>query len=162
VLAKLYPDLRITVEDLPKCEPDFHKSLPPELKDRVSFKPHSFFDEQPVIGDIYMFKFIFYDWPKPLASQIIKSLVPALRPGTKILCMELISFDLPEGIALPLFLRRYTTAIDVRMMSLFGHSERTARDVQELFTDVDERFEVVRADSATVPKVLMMEMVWRG
>lgn len=109
-----------------------------------------------------MFKFIFYDWPKALATKIIRAIIPALRPGVKVVCMELIAFDLPEGVPLPTFLRRYTTATDVRLMSLFGHTERRSKDVQELFTDADPRFEIVRVDTKTLPKVLLLEMVWKG
>ncbi|KAI9148322.1 O-methyltransferase lcsG [Paramyrothecium foliicola] len=162
-LAKKYPNLKIIVEDLPKCEPDFEASIPAELRSRLSFRAHDFFQTQPVVGaDIYLFKFIFYDWPKSLAIKIIKALVPALKAGARIVVMEIIGTPLPDGVALPKAMVKAKTAADVRMMALSGNSERTAEDVENLFREADERFEFVRIDPTSKPPLLFLEMIWKG
>ena len=161
-LAEKYPNLKITVQDLPKCEPDFEKSIPKELRDRMFYQPHSFFDEQPTVADMYLLKYILIDWNTPLAKKIIKALIPALKPGARVLVMELVAIETPPGIPMPRALNRSMSSGDMRLMSLFGHSERNSQMIQDLFTSVDSRFEVVKADTETVPRILLLELVWRG
>lgn len=136
--------------------------MPKELRDRVSFQPHSFLDVQPTVADMYLLKYILIDWNTPLATKIIRNLIPALRPGARVLVMELIALEYPPGVPMPRALNRLTSSGDMRMMSLFGHSERTAQAIQDLFTSVDERFEIVKADTTSVPRILILELVWRG
>lgn len=162
VLVQNYPDLTIEVQDLPQCEPDFKTTVPDELKGQITFRAHSFFEPQPTPADIYLFKFIFYDWPQEKAIEIMRQLRPGLKKGSKIVMMEFIGSPPPEGVVLPRAIRKATTATDVRMMSLFGHSERTAQDVQDVFTAADERYVLKRVDADTRPPVLMLEYEWAG
>lgn len=162
VLAKTFPDLKITVQDLPKCAPDFETTVPAELRDRISFQAYDFFTPQPVSGDFYLFKYIFYDWPEAYARRIVSSLIPALKAGARIVVLEYVKMQLPPGIVLPNGIKRGMTSVDVRMMGMFGHGERTVEDVVNLWTGTDERFEVVKADGTSRPPVLLLELKWRG
>ena len=63
MLARKFPELNITVQDLPKVKPVFEANLPEDVKDRVSFVEHDFFQPQPVQADFYIFKMILHDWP---------------------------------------------------------------------------------------------------
>ena len=161
-LAEKYPGMRIDVQDLPKCRPDFDATMPAALKDRVTFTAHDFFQPQPVQADLFLIKFTIYDWPKPKAVEILRSLIPALKPGSKILFMDFVGKPTPEGVVLPRTLRKTQTGSDVRLMAMFGHSERTTDDYRDLFAEADGRFEVTKVDDETKPPVLMMEVTWRG
>lgn len=162
VLANAFPDVKITVQDLPKCEPDFETTVPQDLRDRVSFQAYDFFTPQPVPADFYLFKYIFYDWPEAYAKRIVGNLIHALKPGARIVVLEYVRTQLPPGLVLPNGIKRGMTSVDVRMMGMFGHSERTVEDVVNLWTGTDERFEVVKADATSRPPVLLLELKWRG
>lgn len=76
--------------------------------------------------------------------------------------MELVGAPPMDGVVIPRGLRKSTTATDMRMLATFGHRERTAEDVKDLFTAADERFDVVRLDTDTKPGVVLLEAIWRG
>lgn len=162
MLANAFPDVKITVQDLPKCAPDYETTVPADLKERVQFQAYDFFTPQPVSADFYLFKYIFYDWPEAYARRIVSNLVPALKPGARIVVLEYVKTQLPPGIVLPHGIKRGMTSVDVRMMGMFGHGERTIDDVVSLWTGTDERFEVVKADGTSRPPVLLLELKWRG
>jgi hypothetical protein len=93
-LAKAFPDLHFVVQDLPKVIEDAKTKVPAELADRVTFMAHDFFKEQPVKdADIYYFRWILHDWSDKYCIKILKALIPALKPGARIVlserCLEL-------------------------------------------------------------------------
>lgn len=49
---------------------------------------HDFFAEQPVQADLYLLRHILHDWPDPYAIKILRSLIPALKKGCKLLLVE--------------------------------------------------------------------------
>jgi len=59
--------------------------LPAEIGARISFQAHDFFQEQPVKGaDVYLLRLVLHDWSDKYARLIIEALIPALKPGAKI------------------------------------------------------------------------------
>ena len=87
-IARSFPDLSCIVQDLEgtiaaaKC--------PEDLKERLQFMPHDFFQEQPVKdADIYFFRFVFHDWSDEYCVKILRQLIPGLRNGTKILVNDI-------------------------------------------------------------------------
>lgn len=65
--------------------------LPAELNNRVKFLPHNFFDPQPVKGaEVYILRHICHDWSAENSEKIIRELVPAMKPGSKILLVEIV------------------------------------------------------------------------
>lgn len=88
-IARRFPSLRCIVQDLPDVVAEGLTKLPTELTERVTFMAHDFFKEQPVIGaDVYYFRWIMHDWSDKYAIQILRSLVPALKPGAKVLVSD--------------------------------------------------------------------------
>lgn len=88
-IAKEYPDLHFVVQDLPKVIEDVKTKAPAEVTDRVRFMAHDFFTEQPVKdADIYYFRWIFHDWSDKYSIKILKALIPALKPGARIVLSE--------------------------------------------------------------------------
>ena len=51
---------------------------------------HDFFKEaQPVHGaDVYFFRFIFHNWPDKYCLKILRSLIPALKTGAKVVIID--------------------------------------------------------------------------
>lgn len=87
-LLERYPSIqRCIVEDLPFVIEGSEK--PQHLGDRLQFKAHDFFQEQPVKNaDAFFLRSILHDWSDKYAIQILKNLAPAMNPGTKIYINE--------------------------------------------------------------------------
>lgn len=94
-LAKSFPQLKFIVQDLPAVvrAVNAKRPVPLELEDRVTFMEHDMFTEQPVSADVYMFRFVFHDWPDKYVVKILRRLIPALKPGGRIIISDSI---LPE------------------------------------------------------------------
>ncbi|UNI16454.1 hypothetical protein JDV02_002886 [Purpureocillium takamizusanense] len=161
-LAEKFPDLKIIVQDLPSCQAKFDDGyISDELKKRVSFLAHDFFTPQPIQADIYLFKWVFYDWSNKDIVKIIQALVPALRPGARVLVLDLMVDVGPEAAAvMPRSLLKYSNVISLKTLSLFGHTKQAAKKMTDLFKAADERFEIIRDEVAGT--FMTFEAVWRG
>lgn len=161
VLAQNFPDLSITVQDLPEAGPAFEKNTPTDIKPRVSFMAHDFFNPQPVQADIYMIKLILHDWPDKESVKILQGLVPAMRPGSKVLFIDYVGKQSnPDG--LPRSIQQMGTATDLRMLALFNAEERPVEAWKEIFRTADERFEITRVEANPLTFYVVIEAVWRG
>ncbi|KAK0637900.1 O-methyltransferase gsfB [Lasiodiplodia hormozganensis] len=165
VLAREFPDLTVTVQDLSKVKSEFDASVPAEFKDRVTFMEHNFFEPQPVEADVYMFKMILHDWPDQEAAKILRALVPSLKPGARVLLFEYIGShdESGDGPALPRSIQQMGTATDLRLMALFNAKERPVDAWKNIFKLADERFEVSNVKANPQQNFFaVIEAVWRG
>lgn len=88
-LAKATTNIRFVVQDLPVCAQQGTERLEPALKGRVSFMAHDFFKTQPFVGaDVYFFRYILHNWSDKYAERILKAVVPAMKVGSRILCVD--------------------------------------------------------------------------
>ena len=86
-ILRKYPTVQAIVEDLPEVVAK--GQVPPDLKQRLSFRAHNFFTEQPIRGaDVYFFRSILHDWPDQSVVQILRNLVPAMKPGARVILNE--------------------------------------------------------------------------
>jgi hypothetical protein len=121
------------------------------------------FEPQPVVGaDIYMLKWIFHDWPDAESLAILRALIPALKPGARILFIDYVGVQEPSEVELPRSIQGFGTATDLRMMALFNAKERPVQAWKDIFTRADERFEVKRVDADPLTFMCVLEAVWRG
>ncbi|OAL05199.1 S-adenosyl-L-methionine-dependent methyltransferase [Phaeosphaeriaceae sp. SRC1lsM3a] len=162
VLARKFPKLKIVVQDLPEVAPVFEKDFPQDLRSRVSFKTHNLFDPQPVSADIYMLKWILHDWPDVESVAILRALVPALKPGARVVFIDYVGKQEPSDVELPRSIQGFGTATDLRMMALFNAKERPVSAWKEIFKQADERYDVVRVDADPLTFMCVLEAVWRG
>lgn len=125
---------------------------------------HDFFNPQPVQADIFLIKLILHDWPDVESVRILRGLVPAMRPGTKVLFIEHVGKQAsPEGSeALPRSIQQMGTATDMRMMALFNAEERPVEAWRKIFAEADERFEITRVEANPLTFYVVIEAVWRG
>lgn len=91
-LAKTHPNLtKLVVQDYKHTVEQGAAQLPAELTDRVTFMPHNFFDPQPVVGaDVYIMRHICHNWSIENCAKIIQAIVPAMKPDSKILLVEVV------------------------------------------------------------------------
>lgn len=163
VLARKFPNLSIVVQDLPQVAPVFEAEFPADLKSRVSFLTHDIFRPQPVVGaDIYMLKWILHDWPDAESVAILQALVPALKPGARVLFIDYVGKQDPGAMELPRSMQGFGTATDLRMMALFNAKERPVEAWKEVFRRADQRFDVVRVEADPLSFMCVIEVVWRG
>jgi O-methyltransferase domain len=84
-LADHNPAVKCIVEDSPDVVVQGQGALPADLRRRISFQAHDFFQEQPVKGaDVYLLRLVLHDWSDKYSKMIIKALIPALKPGAKV------------------------------------------------------------------------------
>ncbi|KAK6511688.1 hypothetical protein TWF481_000596 [Arthrobotrys musiformis] len=154
-LAKAHPEFKFIVEDKVKAQLELGEStLDPTLKPRFSYIAHDFFTEQPVKGaDVYLIRWCMHNWSDKYAGIMIKSLVPALKNGAKVIINEL---ALPDpNTANPWEERRIRT-LDVVMMMCLNALEREEGDWKRLFAEADPRF---RFEGAKQPQGCLMNIV---
>lgn len=83
-IAEEFPSLRFVVQDMPSVVETTPKP-PAHLKDRVTFMAHDFLTPQPVKNaDVYYFRWIFHNWSDKYCVIILRNLIPALKPGARI------------------------------------------------------------------------------
>lgn len=141
----------------------FEANVPDDVKDRVSFVAHDFFQPQPVQADVYIFKMILHDWPDHEVAKILRALIPVLKPGARVILVEYVgSHDETEGSRLPRSIQQMGTATDLRIMALFNAKERAVNAWAKNFRDADERFEVTNVKHNPQNFFAVVEAVWRG
>ncbi len=89
-LARKFPHLRFIVQDLDKpVIQGAERQRPADVADRVEYAVHDFFNKQPVYGaDVYFLRAVLHNWSNKYAVKILQNLVPALKPGAKIVLNE--------------------------------------------------------------------------
>ena len=88
-IASITQHMRFVVQDLEGTVQNGRQALAQELESRVEFMTHDFFTEQPVKrADVYFFRWIFHNWSDKYSISILRSLVPALKPGAKVIICE--------------------------------------------------------------------------
>ncbi|KAK6529440.1 hypothetical protein TWF281_008613 [Arthrobotrys megalospora] len=154
-LAKSYPEFKFIVEDKVKAQLELGEStLDPALKPRFSYVTHDFFTEQPIKNaDVYLIRWCMHNWSDKYAGIMIKSLVPALKNGAKVIINEL---ALPDpNTANPWEERRIRT-LDMVMMMCLNALEREEGDWKRLFAEADLRF---RFEGVKQPQGCLMNIV---
>lgn len=91
-VLRAYPGIkRGIVQDLPEVVNAC--SVPEDLKIRMEFQPHDIFEPQTTAADAYLLRWVLHDWPTPQCIKILRSLIPELQKGSKLIINEMI---LPE------------------------------------------------------------------
>ena len=95
-LAKRYPLLNVLVQDMEQVIQGASAEVPADLIHRVRFTVHDLFAKQSVEADVYYFRWIFHNWSKKYALEILRNLVPALRSGARVLINDICLPELGE------------------------------------------------------------------
>ena len=159
-LARNTNKLSFLVQDLPHVVPSARDELPAELKGRVEFAVHSFLERQKLSTspDAFLLRWILHDWPDAYCVRIMQSLVPAMRPGTKVLIYEYVLDDAPvrdlNG--------RVGLQLDMIVSACFNGQERRRADFEKLLALSDERFvlETIRKPEGST--MSLVEVTWKA
>lgn len=158
-LARAHSGLQCVVQDLPQVVAKVRHSIPEDMAERITVLAHDFFEPQPVSADVYVFRQIFHDWGDNHCIKILRALIPALKPGVKILAND---FILPPPGILPPTHERQIRAMDVVVMSLFNSQERETGDWEALFKAADPRFGNVKLWKPDGAYLGLIEATWNG
>lgn len=109
-----------------------------------------------------MLKWILHDWPDAECISILRSLIPALRPGARVVFIDYVGKQEPSEEELPRSIAGFGTATDLRMMALFNAKERPVSAWEGIFREADGRFEVRRVGADPLSFMCVLEAVWRG
>ncbi|KAL8667336.1 MAG: hypothetical protein Q9168_007294 [Polycauliona sp. 1 TL-2023] len=121
-LKAKYPSLpgRIICQDLPETI-----SSAPPVGEGVEMMPYDFFTEQPVKkAKFYYLRTVLHDWPDVKAEEILRHVVDAMGPDSKILIDEMV---LPNtGV------HWWSACLDLHMYAMLGAMERNVDQWEEL------------------------------
>ena len=110
--------------------------LPADITSRISFQEHDFFQTQPVHGaEVYLLRMILHDWSDADAVMILRKLVGAMGPGSRIIIMDSV---LPRSGSMPSAQERTLRARDMVMLEAFNSLERDEEDWKRLLATADQ------------------------
>ncbi|KAI0880245.1 S-adenosyl-L-methionine-dependent methyltransferase [Annulohypoxylon maeteangense] len=158
-LAKRFPNMKCIVQDLKVHVEEGAARLPAELKDRVTFMPHNFFNKQTVVGDVYYFRCIFHNWADKYCIQILRNLIPVLKPGAKIVIHDRM---MPDTAIVNKADARRTIIMDIGMLQLLNAKERGSKEWPELFRQADPRFKYLGARHPPDAMRWIIDAEWQG
>lgn len=186
-IAAKHDNISFTVQDLPHVlANDPGADLPANVRDRIEFMPHNFFEEQPVRGaDAYLFRWCMHNWSDEQALKILRALVPAMKRGARVIINDSI---LPEPNTLgPSWRDRMEVkgkkdeleeeeeeinaeweeeksirTIDLVMLSVLNAKERDIDGWKALFREASEGFVWMSAQKPDGCKMWIIEVAWEG
>ncbi|KAI1208033.1 S-adenosyl-L-methionine-dependent methyltransferase [Annulohypoxylon truncatum] len=159
-LARKFSSMSFVVQDLEPVITEAKENVPPDVASRVSFMTYDFFTPQPVSGaDVYFFRWIFHNWSDKYSIKILRNLIPALKPGAKIVVSDAV---LPGPGEMPKGMEVRMRSFDLVMTSIQNAKERELSDWAELFQNADERFEFVGATCPPGSNLSLLVAVWKG
>lgn len=137
-IAETHAGIRFVVQDLPKivarATDPATSVIPMTLRDRFTFQTHDFNSPQPVAAAaIYFLRMIMHDYSDPYCLRILRQIVPAMAPSSRILIMDQVSP--PVGL-LPAKIERIMRTQDLQMMLLTNARERDLDEWRALIAAV--------------------------
>lgn len=161
-LARKYRNMKFVVQDLPATvasAPDPACADDAQVSQRVRFQAHDFFKEQVVKGaDVYFFRWILHNYSRPYAVQLLRNLIPALKPGARIVINDHCLRE--PGVENP-WDERLMRSMDLVMMTLLNAQEREERDFVQLFEQAGDGFVFKGVTRPKGCRMSIIEAVWK-
>ncbi|RAH78847.1 sterigmatocystin 8-O-methyltransferase [Aspergillus japonicus CBS 114.51] len=158
-VASKFPALKFVVQDLESTIAGADFDLPPEVADRVSFMAHNFFQEQSVVASAYFLRWILHNWSDKYCIKILHALIPALRPGARVIVNEIC---MPEPGEVPICRERLARTMGLGMIGLFNAYERDIEDWTRVFKQTDSRFRLLGCRHLDGAEMALIEFEWTG
>ena len=153
-LARKYPDFHFIVQELPQ----FVANSKEEEGIDGKFMGHDFFEEKPVHGaDVYLFRWTLHNWPDKYCIKVLKALIPALKPGARVLISE---FVVPPPGVVPNNLERKLRGMDVTMLEIGNARERDLGEWIRFFEQANSRFVFKGMKQPPGSRLAVLEVVW--
>ncbi|KAK4451383.1 S-adenosyl-L-methionine-dependent methyltransferase [Podospora aff. communis PSN243] len=155
-LAPRLPSAKFIVQD----QPNVIAGAPKDADPRVEFQVHDFLTEQPVVGaDVYIFRQIFHDWTDSGCRKILSAMIPALKPGARIIINDSI---MPAPGTVSPAKEAVLRHSDLMMWRMFNAKERDEDDWRAVVEGTDKRFKILRVFTPPGTYLGIVEIVWEG
>ncbi|KAL9004068.1 MAG: hypothetical protein Q9188_003103 [Gyalolechia gomerana] len=143
-LARLHPELNFVVQDSNvDMLVEGRDSLDDDLRGRVTYLQHSFFEPQPTKdAAAFLIRQCTHNWADDDVVTIFKSFVPGLEhssPDTPLLINDII---VPEPGTWPRHQERVVRQVDMVMLVNCGAKQRTKAEFELLLKEADPRYEI--------------------
>lgn len=158
-LAQRWPRMRFVVQDLlmtvdsaprPLCDDE-------AVAARIRLQAHDFFEEKPVQGaDVYFFRWIIHNYSTLDAVRLLKKLVPALKPGARVIndhCLRQPGSENPWD-------ERLMRSMELVMLMLLNAPEREEHEFRALFEAADTHFVFKGFTRTEGCRMSIVEAVW--
>jgi O-methyltransferase domain len=155
-IGKQYPSMTIISQDLPAVIKQAELA-PSTLPPNVSLAVHNFFEPQSVSAAAYLFRLILHCWPDASCRRILRSLLPVMRHGTRLIIMDLV---MKAPGTQPVWLEQQHRKEPLVMNLLYNGTERDLEEWKELAESVDKRFvfqKVVQPEGSILG---ILEWIW--
>ncbi|XXG94153.1 hypothetical protein Hte_000405 [Hypoxylon texense] len=149
-LIRCFGNLSIIVQDMDKIIQDAESEMEEDIRDRVKFMAHDLFVPQTVQADIFFLRWVLHNWSDDYCIMILRALIPAPRPGIRIVIQETLMPE-PGSVA---FWRKYLRAEDLNMGAIFNSEERSFGQWEVLLAAADARFIVTQGSALGILEVL--------
>ncbi|XDG04424.1 hypothetical protein ABKA04_004039 [Annulohypoxylon sp. FPYF3050] len=154
-LARRFPNLSVIVQDTDKMFEGV--KIPAELEGRFEFMAYDLFAPQTIQADVYFFRWIFHNWSDKYSVLIIKALIPALKPGAKIILNE---SCMPEPGEIAHWREKDLRSFDMSMGASFNSYERSLDEWKALLSEADPRFTFQKVSGAKDSALSIIEFIW--
>lgn len=159
-LARKFPSLSFVVQDIEPVIEGARKKVPADVADRVEFMAHDFFTEQPVVGaDVYLFRWIMHNWSDKYCVKILRCLIPALKPGAKIIVNDNV---LPQPGEVSKWKESRLRNMDLTMREIQNSHERELEDWEKLFKLADPSFDLQVVKRPVGSNLWILVAEWKG
>ncbi|KAI1380433.1 S-adenosyl-L-methionine-dependent methyltransferase [Hypoxylon crocopeplum] len=159
-IGRKYTDLSFVVQDLEPVVAAAKAKAPADMAGRVDFMTHNFLSEQPVHGaDVYFFRWIFHNWSDKYCVKIMRNLIPALKPGSKIIINDNV---LPQPGVMSKWQEGRLRSMDLTMLEIQNSHERELDDWKNLFEIAGPGFEFQSAKQPTGSNLWILVAEWKG
>lgn len=129
---------------------------------RVQYMVHDFLQEQPAATrsggvDVFLLRSVLHNWSDQCAVRILRNLIPALKPGARIIVNDLVT---PAPDAIPPMLERVLRNASLLMNVNFNASDRELPEWASLFQQAGFEFEGGYQPPGSMMHIL--KAIWRG
>lgn len=118
-LTRAYPHLRLIVEDFPSVVANAVEGIPEDVKNRIMFQEHDFFEQVQPITDaaVYFMRFIPHDWMTKYDAELLHNTVRVMKEDQKMVIMDSV---MPAPGTAPPGLERRIRKMDMERMAQFN------------------------------------------
>ncbi|KAI0186156.1 S-adenosyl-L-methionine-dependent methyltransferase [Xylaria flabelliformis] len=159
LLAEHFSNLKIVVQDVENVVAGAEDKVPEDLKGRVRFEAHDFFQSQVIAADVFFLRLILHNWADKYGVRILRALIPGLRHGARVIIMDAC---MKERGVLPLWRERIVRKVDMMMGAFLNARERTYGEWRSLLTDADPRFVLTEVIEPPDSSLALIDVRWNN
>lgn len=132
---------------------------PADIADRVRYMTHDFLTTQTVTGDVYLLRAILHNWSDKYAVRILRNLIPAMKPGSKIVVCDLL---IPEPDKISPQHEEHLRLTNLIMTICFNSSDREMTEMAKIFEEASPGFDFKGGNQPPGSTMCVFVAEWRG